>query len=249
MATDPSNGTGRNSGLGGYLSHFFGGPATTFPDFEQFVKAVLATFAVFTGFVFSGYLRDDLVLAEFTGWFGWVVWFGQWRFWGLFALMALLLRYIIGSAVHLTFMYVPRKTADGKTIASRSQSVVLLFKDLMFLVAFGVIAMSIANAAKPNTGSVEVFMQRAMLFVAAGLSWSLLDAALRWLWGRCWPDEGPKYFWLLWSALDIAQFLVTLAILACVTDPLYRMEIVAVFYAIFLLLDIAAMARTVQINH
>jgi hypothetical protein len=34
-----------------------------------------------------------------------------------------------------------------------------------------------------------------------------------------------------------------------VTDPLYRMEIVAVFYAIFLLLDIAAMARTVQIDH
>jgi hypothetical protein len=208
MVMDPANGRGENNGARSYFSHFFRGPATSPPDFEQFVKAVLATFAVFTGFVFSNYLRDDLVLAEFTGWFGWVVWFGQWRFWGLFALMALLLRYTMGSAVHLTFMYVPVKK-DGQPPKSRSQSVVLLFKDLLFLVAFGVIAMSIANAAKPNTGSVEVFMQRAMLFIAVGFAWSLLDAALRGLWALCRSDEGPRYFWLIWSALDLVQFLVT----------------------------------------
>jgi len=226
---------------------FLSRPPTSPPDFEQFVKAVLATFAVFAGFVFSSYFREDLVLAEFKGWLGWVVWFGQWRFWGLFALMALPLRYIMGSAVHLTFMYVPVKT-DGQAARSRSESVVLLFKDLVFLVAFGVIAMSIANAAKTDRGSIEVFMQRAMLFVAA--EWSLLDAALRGLWARCWPNEGPGYFWLIWSALDLAQFFATWLILAHMqmTNPLRGMVILAAVYAVFLLLDMAALVRTVQVH-
>lgn len=248
MAMEPGDGRGANNGAGSYFSHFFRGPATSPRDFEQFVKAVLATFAVFTGFVFSSYLRDDLVLAEFKGWFGWVVWFGEWRFWGLFALMALLLRYIMGSAVHLTFMYVPVKT-NGQPARSRSESVVLLFKDLVFLVAFGVIAMSIANAAKTDTGA-EVFMQRAMLFVAAGFIWSLLDAALRGLWARCWPNEGPGYFWLIWSALDLAQFFATWLILAYVqmANQLSAMVILAVVYAVFLFLDMAALVRAVQVH-
>ncbi len=244
MATTAPEGSGVNDGARGYFARFFCPKQPR--DFEQIVKVVLATFAVFTGFVFSGTLKDDLVLPDFTGWFGWVVWFDQWRFWAFFALMALLLRYIMGSAVHLNFMYVPGKAADGTKSEARSQSVFLLFKDLMFLVIFGVIAMSIANAAKPDTGRVDVFMHRAMLFVAAGFSWSVLDAALRWAWSFCRSKEGPGYFWLIWSALDAMQFIATAIILAYVTDALCAMKTLAAVYAVFLFFDIVAMVRAAQ---
>jgi hypothetical protein len=236
-----------NAGFGDYLHRFFSGGGKP-RDFEQIVKVVLATFAVFTGFVFSGYLKDDLKLADFAGWLGWIVWFADWHFWAFVALMMLLLRYIMGSAVHLNFMYVPYKKDDGSMAPSRSQSRLLLFKDLMFLVAFGVIAMSIANAANQQTGAIAAFMQRAMLFVAAGFTWSLLDALLRKIWSQWRPTEAPGYFWLVWATLDAAQFCVTWLVLAKVTNEFCAMTILAGAYTLFLLLDLMAIVRAVQVH-
>jgi len=234
-------------GFGAYLRrlvHEEGEP----PDFEQTVKVVLATFAVFTGFVFSTYIKDELTLADFTGWLGWTIWFDEWRLWAFFALMALMLRYIIGSAIHLSFMYIPPKD-DGDDERPRSQSVFFLFKDLVFLVMFGLIAMSVAAAAiKGNKGSIDVFMQRSMLFVGAGFFWSVSDAALRFLWGRKWPNEKPGFFWIVWGSLDLLQLAATYALLKCTATDLHRAAALAVVYTVFLFLDVKAAIRAVQVH-
>jgi hypothetical protein len=245
LAPDPQG----NDGLRGYLRDFF--CPRKAPDFEQIVRVVMSTFTVFTGFVFSGYLKDEFVLSDGEGWFGWLD-PEKWRLWGFFALMALLLRYIMGSGVHLNFMYVPVKPATEP----RSQSSVLLFKDLVFLVAFGVIAMSIVNAAKFDQKEdmiqdglrVTAFLHRAMLFVAAGFVWSVVDAILRGLWSL-FPNqqrESPGYFWIIWATLDAAQFVATWLIIRWATGPLQMMVIAAVVYVGFLFLDVAAVVRGVQ---
>ena len=66
-------------------------------------------------------------------------------------------RYIIGSAIHLNYVY------GGD--APRSNSVLMLFKDLMFLVLFGMVAFYIIDAQ-----DVAHFVRRAMLFVLAGFN-------------------------------------------------------------------------------
>jgi hypothetical protein len=270
-----SAGTGAGMSAHEYFCRFFRSKSSL--DFEKIVTAVLGTFTVFTGFVFSGYLKD-LPLAEGSGWLGWLAWFGEWRLWALFALMALLLRYIMGSAVHLNFMYVPPKDAKdaaGRPRPSRSQSVVLLFKDLGFLVLFGVVAMSIASAVShgPDQGPEELwwrlqdltsaashdatdaakldtFMYHAMLFVLAGFSWSVADCVLRrvvWVGWLKRPSEGPGYFWLIWCVLDALQFFVTLAIsLLHPADPLWTAITLAIVYVAFLFLDVVAMVRNVK---
>ena len=83
--------------------------------------------------------------------------------------MALLLRYIIGSAIHLNHTY------GGKP--PRSLSVFLLFKDLMFLVLFGMLALYIMEAV-----TLEDFIRRVMLFVGAGFAWSIIDYFFRRFW-------------------------------------------------------------------
>jgi len=258
--------------MSAYFHHFFCSKSPL--DFEKIVTAVLGTFTVFTGFVFSSYLKD-LPLAEGSGWLAWMTWFCQWRLWALFALMALLLRYIMGSAVHLNFMYVPSKDADGRPLPSRSQSVGLLFKDLGFLVLFGVVAMSIASAVShtPDPGPEELwgrlqnlanaassdaadaarldtFMYHAMLFLGAGFLWSVIDCFLR---GAVWvkwfkrKTEGPGYFWVIWCVLDASQLLVTFAISRQhPANPLWTAIILAVVFAAFLFLDIVAMSRNVR---
>lgn len=230
-------------GAGDYFNRLFHGGGAS-PDFEQIVKAVLATFAVFTGFVLSSYIKDTLTLSEFTGWFGWTAWFRDWRVWAFFALMALMLRYIIGSAIHLTFMYVPVE----KSKQSRSKSVIFLFKDLIFLVMFGLIAMSVSAAAHKTGDHIDLFMERAMLFVGAGFLWSILDAALRGLWGRRWPDEKPGYFWIVWSCLDLLQLAVTYILLRSALSVLCKAELLAAIYVIFLFLDVKAAIRAVQVH-
>jgi len=248
------------AGSRAYLKRFFRDTLPA-PDFEQIVKVVLATFAVFTGFVLSGYIKEKLVLPELTDWSSWLSWFGEWRLWAFFALMALLLRYIIGSAIHLNFMYVPVKR-ENQPPQARSQSVVFLFKDLVFLVIFGLIAMSVSAAVEPvssasttivasapkSSANIDAFMQRAMLFVGAGFAWSLFDAGLRGLWGLKWENEKPGYFWILWASLDLLLFVMTLAILRSGGTTLSKAVMVALLYLLFLFLDVKAAIRAVQLR-
>jgi hypothetical protein len=136
------------------------------PNFDQAIKVILATFTVFTGLALTLFLAPPNKTAglkippiEIDAIHGW-------RWWAFFALVALLLRYIIGSAIHLNYVY------GGE--APRSNSVGLLFKDLMFLVLFGMLAFYIIDA-----GNVGHFVARAMLFVLAGFIWSIFDYLVR----------------------------------------------------------------------
>jgi hypothetical protein len=135
------------------------------PSFDDAVKAILATFTVFTGLALNHFLTSLTNVDDFS----------QWNWWGAVALISLLLRYIIGSAIHLNRVY------GGD--APRSHSVVLLFKDFLFLVLFGMIAVYIMEAT-----SLYDFIRRAMLFVAAGFAWSVIDYFLRRFW-RFWESR------------------------------------------------------------
>jgi len=148
-------------------------PPDKAPDFERGVMVILATFAAFTGFTISGSLK----LVPDIGYPA------DWRWWAFFALVALLLRYIFGSAVHLNGLYVgksltrPLRGWIAAREAPKSQSIALLFKDLAFLVIFGMIAVYIQQAAEKR--DVDVFIVRCMWFVEAGLLWSVSDYFLR----------------------------------------------------------------------
>lgn len=233
-----------------YFRRFFSPSEDSYPDFEQIVKVVLTTFTVFTGLALPAYISEyvftkanlDNFSADPSSLSFWHVWAGDWHTWGFVALTALLLRYIMGSAVHLNFMYVPATKADGKK-RPRSTSVFLLFKDLSFLVIFGLIAIAIARA--PNLAS---FMHRAMVFVAAGFIWSITDAAIRGAIGRVHANEKPGYFWIVWSFLDALQFVTTAAVVWLVPDPIWKAGIVAVAYTVFLFADVWAMVRAVQVH-
>ena len=134
------------------------------PNFEEIVKAITATFAVFTGFTITRYLLGDPIEINLSN-------YGHWRWWGFFALVTLLLRYIIGSAVQLNQTY-------GGAIP-KSYSTLLLFKDLLFLVVFGMIAVYTMKAE-----TIHAFIWRSMLFAVTGLAWSVFDFLIRRMWGR-----------------------------------------------------------------
>jgi hypothetical protein len=129
------------------------------PNFDDIVKVILATFTVFTGLTLTRFLTTNPGMVDIGD-------LGNWHWWGFFSLVALLLRYIIGSAIHLNSTY------GGAP--PRSTHVSLLFKDLMFLVFFGMLALYIMEATEPGD-----FVRRAMLFVLAGFAWSILDYLIR----------------------------------------------------------------------
>jgi hypothetical protein len=235
-----------------YYDVFFHAPRDRVgqPDFTLVVNTVVGTFAVFTGFVYSATLKT-LQLGESAGAFGWIAWFGKPSLWAALALMALLLRYIIGSAIHLNYTYVP----PDKGQESRSKSVILLMKDLLFLVGFGVIAMAIANDTQPPPGGTIApgpFLRDAMLFLAAGFFWSIVDILARGITAarskRQPNNEGPSFFCVIWMALDAGQFLLTGAILLIGLNALCSMFLLAVIYALFLLADVAAILRGVRVS-
>jgi hypothetical protein len=214
------------------FKQFFCGRADTAPDFENVVKVVLSTFAVFVGFTITEYLRKISIVD-----------FGHWPFWAFIALAALLLRYIIGSAVHLNYVYVQKVGVPPQR--PRSQSVLLLFKDLCFLVIFGMIAVYITKAQNLND-----FVVRTLWFVGAGFVWSMIDAAVRTGLAALWDDipEKPGKFWRLWSALDVLLFVIVLVINYSIADELSRAIVIAIVYALFLFLDFLAIIRAVQFS-
>jgi hypothetical protein len=196
------------------------------PDFEQTVRVILTIFAVFTGFAIGkaveavagriaippgdaslGFPPDALVV--FAGRVA-----GDSYFWALIALLALMLRFLIGSAIHLNDTYVKKV---GEPEARVSQFFSFLFKDLIFLVAFGIVALLIAKtvtidkSADPKAPfEVREFAFGAMLFLLCGLLWSAFDIAIRWLArnkpAHEWPGIGA---YKIWPALDASQLGLT----------------------------------------
>ena len=209
------------------------------PKFEEIVKVVIATFAVFTGVAIKDYITSNVL-----GDLHWVA---------FVALVSLLLRYIIGSGVHLTYTYARKEGTDAEP---NSSSVFLLAKDFGFVVYFGFVAVQMAKAQDFGT-----FWLFAEYFLIAGLIWSVTDCVIRYFWCRYFwcryfwrkrprnNHEWPKrQFWLLWAALDAGQLLSTWAVLKFCAVEAHQAYVLAFLYAVFLLLDLKVMARTLQIR-
>jgi hypothetical protein len=199
------------------------------PKFEEIVKVVIATFAVFTGVAIKDYVTSNVL-----GDLHWVA---------FVALVSLLLRYIIGSGVHLTYTYARK---DATPAEPNSGSVFLLAKDFGFVVYFGFVAVQMAKAT-----DFAAFWLSAQYFLIAGLIWSVTDCAIRYFWSQLPGNENEwprRQFWLLWAALDGVQLLLTWGIPKICPIEAYQAVALAIVYAIFLLLDLKVMARTLQVK-
>jgi hypothetical protein len=203
------------------------------PEFENVVKVVISTFAVFVGFTINTYLNKP----EVEDW-------RHWRFYAFIALTTLLLRYIIGSSVHLNHVYV-QKTDVGGVMRQRSRSAALLFKDICFLVIFGFIAVHTSKAA-----SFDDFVTGTLWFVFAGFVWSLLDAVVRSICASVQgnPLEEPGKFVVLWIILDLALLFIVLAVNINMGHELTRAQVIAGLYFLFLFFDFLAIIRGTQFS-
>jgi hypothetical protein len=211
------------------LRNFFLGEAGSEPDFENVVRVVISTFAVFVGFTITEYLRKPHVED-----------FRQWWFWAFVALASLLLRYIIGSSVHLNYVYV-KQIDVGIKKRPRSRSTVLLFKDICFLVVFGMVAVQVTKA-----GNLDDFVRGTLWCVFAGFAWSCIDGLVRGLWSFRDPTEGPGRFLILWITLDVVLFGIVFAVNHYVGDDLSRARAIACIYVLFLFLDFLTIVRATQ---
>jgi drug/metabolite transporter (DMT)-like permease len=117
----------------------------------------------------------------------------------------------------------------------------MLFKDICFLVAFGMIAVHTTKAAK-----LDEFVSGTLWFVGAGFVWSFADLVIRGLWSQRDPHEGPGQFAIVWIVLDFVLFLIVLALNSHVGDELHRARWVSGVYVLFLFLDFLAIIRASQ---
>jgi hypothetical protein len=148
------------------------------PDFKQIVEKSLALFGVFTGVTLSFYIKDflfgDNILAGFRG-------FSKLdRTLISASVISLLLRYIVGSAVHLNATYVAKVTTRivNNVLVEEKQpkleNLRWLFFDLLILVIFGLLAVYIIYSP-----DLEEFLWRSAIFILVGLLWSLVALAAR----------------------------------------------------------------------
>jgi hypothetical protein len=193
--------------------------------YKQIVENSHRIFTVFTGATLSFYVNDLFSAKE------------AWRFWAVPAVIALMLRYIVGSAIHLNQTYATAKTEP---------SCLCLFFDIVCLVAFGFLALFIIK----GPDDIDTLMWRSLYFVSAGFSWSLIalfrggkQAAIGWTW--------------LW--IDGIQWVVTLVLIQApmtwfaypwmfsllfTQDPqVAKAMVMALAYSIILYFDFREMVR------
>ncbi|HXZ02179.1 MAG TPA: hypothetical protein VEI03_19450 [Stellaceae bacterium] len=188
------------------------------PDLVQAVNAVIQTFAAFVGISLTDFFDDTKnTLGEDV------------RPWAFIALVALLLRYIVGSAVHLNRAYGKRTDQEGPTL----RSIWLFIKDLLFLVAFGYVAIQITHSH-----AFLHFIREAAWFVGLGLLWSVTDPGFRRIFLCDRPtDASFNRLALKWAALDAFQLLVTVLIARYAAAGLYAVILTAAVYLIIFFVD------------
>src|SRR5262249_18486370 len=151
----------------------------------------------------------------------------------------------------------------------RSESTFCLFKDLIFLVAFGVVVLSIARAINPPATTNPLmppgitlrhefdygaFTYGCRLFLFGGLLWSIVDLVCRWFVAKRRDHDGKirDYEWpgirvyILWPCLDTLQILYTWVVSASALTVLGKTAVLAVGYGLFLFADIFGMVRSLQ---
>jgi hypothetical protein len=172
------------------------------PDFKQLVEKSLALFGVFTGVTLSFYIKDFL--------FGDNIPVGFLDF-SVFdrvlisaSVIALLLRYIVGSAVHLNATYVAKVTTRivNNVLVEEKQPKLeklgWLFFDIVILVAFGLLAVVIIYSS-----DLDKFLLHSAAFIAVGLAWSVIAFCCR---------EGDQPVAARWLAIDGFQLAVTIGL-------------------------------------
>ena|SRR5438445_7212594 len=123
--------------------------------YEQTIRVITVFFSTLIGFGLKKLL--DAGTGDLAGVNGWLC----------FILAVLLfLRFLLGSANHLTLEY----TSQEHPGASAGP----LIRDLLFLIAFGILALWICYSA-----SIGEFLSRSISLPAGGFVWSVLDPFLR----------------------------------------------------------------------
>jgi hypothetical protein len=153
--------------------------------------------------------------------------------WLIFALAALLLRYMLGSAVHLYRTYVP-PTPLGTPALPDWWTIIFFFKDLFFLVLFGLLAIKITQSV-----DVPEFINRSAIFILWGLIWGLIDFGLRFIQAAITarPMNLANY-WLEinWIIVDAAQYILALLILQT-----GNYKVLTLVFILFLFLDVVVL--------
>jgi hypothetical protein len=203
------------------------------PDFKQLVEKSLALFGVFTGVTLSFYIKDFL--------FGDNIPVGFLDF-SIFdrvlisaCVIGLLLRYIVGSAVHLNATYVAKVTTrieNNVLVESKepkSRSMWWLFCDISFLVAFGLLAVVIIYSA-----DMDKFLLHSAAFIGFGLAWSVIAFIWR-------PGDGPIA--IRWVVIDGFQLAVTLSLYAADLSDSHKTWALTFIYGACLFLDFWVVSR------
>ena len=174
---------------------------------ERCIEVVLATFGALAGFALVRFITTappnvPNALQSQPDQLNWL----------MFALAALLLRYMLGSAVHLYRTYVPLRDATPTTpVLPDWWTIIFFFKDLFFLVLFGLLAIKITQSV-----DVTEFINRSAIFILWGLIWGLIDFGVRFIQAAITarPMNLANY-WLEinWIVMDAAQYILALLIL------------------------------------
>jgi hypothetical protein len=197
---------------------------------ERCIEVVLATFGALAGFALVRFITtappnvpnplqsqpDELT-------------------WLFFALAALLLRYMLGSAVHLYRTYVPLRDAPSTTpVLPDWWTIIFFFKDLFFLVLFGLLAIKITQSI-----DVPEFINRSAIFILWGLIWGLIDFGVRFIQAAVTNITlNLANYWLEinWIVMDAVQYILALLILQT-----GNYKILTIVFIIFLFLDVVVM--------
>jgi hypothetical protein len=175
-------------------------PNTT--SIERCIEVLIATFGALAGFALIRFLTlTPPMPLQLSPDFGWIT----------AAMAAVLLRYMLGSAVHLNRTFVERAADDPRNPGGIT--LILFSKDLAFLVFFGVLAVKITQSS-----DIVEFIYRALRFVAWGLVWGVVDFFLRWFLLRQRPVFANYHLETSWLVLDTLQLAVTYWILVAVSD-------------------------------
>jgi hypothetical protein len=209
------------------------------PDFKQIVEKSLTLFGVFTGVTLSFYIKDFLFVDKIPEGFK------EFPLWSrtLIALsvISLLLRYIVGSAVHLNATYVKVITRldaqDDKIILAeekkpKSDSLGWLFFDILMLTGFGLLAVLITYSI-----DFQELMRLSVFFILVGLAWSLVAFVFR-------PND--RAVAERWLVIDMGQLLVTLALIGIPGNHLVKTTVLAIVYIFCLFLDFCVVSRPPQ---
>jgi hypothetical protein len=202
------------------------------PDFKQIVEKSLALFGVFTGVTLSFYIKDFLfgnnIPVGFTDFSVWS------RILVSASVIALLLRYIVGSAVHLNATYVKVTTRIENNILveqkqPKSELLGWLFFDIIMLVAFGILAVYIIYSI-----DLKEFLARSIEFVLVGLVWSVIALAWR---------PGDRAVAERWCVIDGIQLIITAALYLMPWSDFWKTLVLAVIYIFCLFLDFCVVSR------